>query len=115
VKHLVAGLAALTMMLSAQAALSDDGQSVSTNNWKTTELGTKCVVGAASALTTAGFKHVTSGKIHKDGSVILFADQGTYQATVFCLDDYIALEVTGPTDAKTSSLVDAFVKAWNDQ
>ena len=112
-KYLIAGLSAAAVLTCAQIALSASGQSVSTQNWKTTELASKCVVDATSALTTAGFKHVTSGKTHKDGSVVLFADQDTYQATVFCLDQYIAMEVTGPTDAKSSDLVDAFVKAWN--
>lgn len=112
-KYFIAGLSALVVLASARVALSAGGQSVSTNNWATTEPASKCVVDAASALTTAGFKHVTSGKTHKDGSVVLFADLDVYQATIFCLDKYIALEVTGPTDAKASSLVDAFVKAWN--
>jgi len=46
---------------------------------------------------------------------VLYADQGAYQATVFCLTNHIALEVTGPTDQKASSLIDAFTKAWDSQ
>jgi len=114
VKYVIAGVSAALILTCAQIAVSaSSGQSVSTNNWVTTEAAAKCVVDATAALTTAGFKHVSSGKTHKDGSVVLFADQDTYQAVIFCLDKYITVEVTGPRDAKTSSLVDAFVKAWN--
>ncbi len=101
------------MVFTAQIALAADGQSVSTNAWKTTVTGEKCAVFASSALTSAGLKHVTSGSVHKDGTVVLYADQGVYQATIFCVNNYIAVEVTGPTDAKASSLVDGFVKAWD--
>lgn len=115
VKYLMAGFATLMVIVTAQIALADDGQSVSTNMWKTKVTGSKCAVYVSSALTTAGLKHVTSGKEHEDGSIVLYADQGVYQATVFCMDNYIALEVTGPADAKASSLVDAIVKAWNEE
>lgn len=113
-KQLLAVLGSAVTVLAAQAALAD-GQSVSTNEWKTDLTGEKCAVQASAALTGGGLKHVTSGNVHKSGTVVLYADQGTYQATVFCLDQHIAIEVTGPTDQKASALIDSFTKAWDSQ
>lgn len=115
-KFLVAGLSLLVAGGLTQMALgSTNGQSVSTNNFTTTESASKCVVDATAALTTAGFRHVTSGKTHKDASVVLFADHNDYQATVFCMNKYIAMEVTGPQDAPATALRDAFTKAWDNE
>ncbi|MBV8460917.1 MAG: hypothetical protein JO009_08515 [Candidatus Eremiobacteraeota bacterium] len=113
-KQLSAAVVLVATMLAAQVALAD-GQSVSTNEWKTDLTGEKCAVQASAAFTGGGFKHVTSGNVHKSGTVVLYADQGAYQATVFCLTNHIAVEVTGPTDQKASSLIDAFTKAWDSQ
>jgi hypothetical protein len=115
-RYVIAGLSFVVLAALTQIASADsNGQSVSSNNWATTELASKCVVDATSALTTAGFRHVTSGKTHKDGSVVLFADHNSYQATVFCMNKYIAFEVTGPEDAPATTLRDAFVKAWDNE
>lgn len=111
-KHLVAAVASAAALASAQIALAD-GQEVSTNEWATTVSGEKCAIQAASSLSSAGLKHVTSGNVHKNGTVVLYADQGVYQATVFCINNHIAVEVTGPTDKKASALIDAFAKAWD--
>ena len=115
-KYVIAWLSlVMTVSLTQIASGASNGQSVSTNNFSTTESGTKCVVDATAALVTAGFRHVTTGKTHKDGSVVLFADHNTYQAPVFCMNKYIAMEVTGPEDAPATALRDAFTKAWDNE
>src|ERR1700687_1679366 len=113
-KYLIAVLSLVMIgTLAHIASASSNGQSVSTNNFATSDSGAKCVVDATAALATAGFRHVTTGKTHKDGSVVLFADHNEYQATVFCMNKYMAMEVTGPQDAPATSLRDAFSKAWD--
>jgi hypothetical protein len=115
-KHLIAGLSLVMILTLTQVALpSSNGQSVSTDNHTTTDSASKCVVDATAALTTAGFRHVTSTKTHKDSSVVLFADHDDYQATVFCMNKYMAMEVTGPHDAPATKLRDAFSKAWDNE
>ena len=115
-RYLIAGLSLVIIVSLTQiASRAANGQSVSTNNFATTESASKCVVDATAALTTAGFKHVTTGKTHKDASVVLFADHDQYQATVFCMTKYIAMEVTGPEDAPATALRDAFTKAWDNE
>ena len=113
-KRLTAFLAVAATLACAQIVLAD-GQNVSTNEWATKLSGAECAVQASSALTSSGLKHVTSGKVHKSGTVVLYADQGVYQATVFCLDNHLAIEITGPEDKKASDLIDAFSKAWDAQ
>jgi len=113
-KRLTAFLVVAATVACAQIVLAD-GQNVSTNEWATKLTGSQCAVQASAALTAGGLKHVTSGNVHKSGTVVLYADQGTYQATVFCLNDHIAIEVTGPEDKKASDLIDAFSKAWDNQ
>jgi len=115
-RYLIAGLSLVVIVSLTQiASRASNGQSVSTNNFATTETASKCVVDATAALTTAGFRHVTTGKTHKDTSVVLFADHDAYQATVFCLKNYIAMEITGPDDGPATTLRDAFTKAWDNQ
>ena len=112
-KYVIAWLSLVMIVSLTQIASgASNGQAVSTSNFATGDSGTKCLVDATAALATAGFRHVTSLKPHKDGSIVLFADHNAFQATVFCLNNYIAMEVTGPQDAPAAALRDAFDKAW---
>jgi hypothetical protein len=112
--YVIAGLSCVMIFsLTPVAVSASDGQSVSSNNFATSDSAQKCVVDATAALTSAGFRHVTAGKTHKDGSVVLFADHNTYQATVFCMNKYMAMEVTGPQDAPATKLRDRFTDAWS--
>ena len=113
VKYVIAGLCAVAVLAYAQVAVSANGQAVSTQDWTTNKPVSSCVSDVKFGLNGAGFKHVTSGRTHKDGSVVLFADAGAYQATVFCLNKHIAMEVTGPSASKATSLVDDFVQWYN--
>jgi hypothetical protein len=115
VKIAIAVLSGTLMIALTPLASWADGSSVTTQNFKITETPSQCAVGSATALTTAGFKHVTSGKAHKDGTIVLFGDKGVYQAVVFCLPGNLAVSVTGSDDKTTSSLVDKFTAAWDAQ
>ena len=100
--------------VSATAALAS-GQAVSSVYWLPGENGKmtqrSCVVQAASALTTAGFKHVDTGT---NDSPIIFADQGTYQAAVFCLGNNgtVTFVVMGPNQDTATALRKKFSAAW---
>ena len=114
-KYAVAVLTGALMLTLTPLASSADGSLVTTQNFKITETPSQCAVSVATALTTAGFKHVTSGKAHKDGSIVLFGDKGVYQAVVFCLPANLAVAVTGSVDKTASALIDKFTAAWDAQ
>jgi hypothetical protein len=115
VKYAFGVLIGTLMFASTPLTSWADGSSVTTQNFKITETPSQCAVDVATALTTAGFKHVTSGKAHKDGTIVLFGDKGVFQAVVFCLPGNLAVAVTGSNDKTTSSLVDKFTAAWDAQ
>lgn len=114
-KYAVAALTGALILAATPIGSLADGSSVTTQNFKITETPSQCAVSVATALTSSGFKHVTSGKAHKDGSIVLFGDKGAFQAVVFCLPENLAVAVTGTDDKTASALVDKFTAAWDAQ
>jgi hypothetical protein len=110
--------ALLLALIAAASAASADGQAVSSVYWLSGENGKltqrSCTIQAASALTTAGFKHVDTGT---NDSPIIFADHGAYQAAVFCLGNNgtVTMVVMGPDQATATSLRKKFSSAWKSQ
>lgn len=110
--------AVLFALVAAGSAAYADGQAVSSVYWLPGENGKltqrSCTIQAASALTTAGFKHVDTGT---NDSPIIFADQGSYQAAVFCLGNNgtVTMVVMGPDQTKATALRKKFSAAWKAQ
>ncbi len=107
--------AVIAVVIAAGSVAYADGQSVSSVYWLPGENGKlsqrSCTIQAASALTTAGFKHVDMGT---NDSPIIFADQGKYQAAVFCLGDKgtVTMVVMGPDQATATAMRKKFSAAW---